>query len=220
MQRSAHHANVHVQALEVAFTGLGRRRHAVGRRAMHPAGDPCHAQMLQGVGKLGGTMFPAHLNVLELAPHHVRQTIEHELNAVPQPAVAVLVEVVPVGGRDALLDPALHAPKHRHSRCRGRKRQLPPAGRRPPNTTAATPCTCHVPPLEERPAACPWPQSRASRLLVACTPRRPRSPRTSSGQGAGTRCGPQAWEAACHRGRTPIRNRPPPHAVLAFPSRK
>ena len=72
---------------------------------MHLAGDPRHAEMPQGAGELRGAMLLADLRVLELAPHHARQTVEHQLNSVFQPAVAVFVEVIPVGCHHALLNP-------------------------------------------------------------------------------------------------------------------
>ena len=71
---------------------------------MNPGGDPRHAQMAQRIGQIGGPVVPADLDILELASDHAGQLVEHHLNPAFQAAVAVLVEVVPIGRYDALLD--------------------------------------------------------------------------------------------------------------------
>lgn len=103
-QGRAHQAHIDVQALEITLVGFRRQGQTVGGRAVDLPRNSGHAKMPERIGDLGGPVVPADLSVLELASDHAGQSVEHHLDAALQAPVAVLVEVVPIGRNDALLN--------------------------------------------------------------------------------------------------------------------
>ena len=99
-QSGAHEPDIHMQALEEPLVDSGGKRQAIGGGAEDPGRYLGHAKVVESGVDLGGAMFPADLDVLELPRHEMRQPVEDQPNAVAGPAVSA--EIVTVGGDDAL----------------------------------------------------------------------------------------------------------------------